>query len=289
MLPRKKLKHLIAAGFIAASIIIWLGLRIYGMFYVSTDNAYVNANIVQIAARVSGEVTELAIVNNQFVKKGAPLFTIDPQPFENALVKATAQYNISKANLQNAMGTASRTNALARLKFVSTQDNDNVSTALATAEANVSHAKATLDQATLDLSWTKVTAPTSGWVTNVSLSAGDIVTANQPLFALISDDYFWVDANFKETELEDIHPGQLATIDVDMYPGHTFTGVVESISGGTGTAFSLLPPQNATGNWVKVTQRIPVRVRILKPDPKYPLRIGSSAAVKIRLRSQYHE
>ena len=169
-MQRKKLKHLIAAGFFAVSIIIWLGLRIYGMFYVTTDNAYVNANIVQVAARVSGAVTELTIVNNQFVQKGQLLFKIDPQPFQNALTKATAQFNISRANLQNAVATASRTNALAKMKFVSTQDNDNVSTALTTAEATLSLAKAALDQATLDLSWTNVAAPTSGTVTNVSLS-----------------------------------------------------------------------------------------------------------------------
>lgn len=285
---RKKLKQLIAAGFFAISIIIWASLHLYDMFYVSTDNAYVNATVVQIAPRVAGAVTQLAITNNQFVKQGQLLFKIDAAPFKNAEIKASAQYTISKANLQNAVGTASRTHALAKMKFVSTQDNDNVSTALATAEASVNLAKATLDQAILDLSWTEVAAPTSGWVTNVSLAAGDVVTANQPLFALISNSEFWVDANFKETELENIRPGQLATIYVDMYPNHPFAGVVQSISGGTGSAFSLLPPQNATGNWVKVAQRVPVRVRVLNVDEKYPLRIGSSASVKIRLRSQYH-
>jgi membrane fusion protein (multidrug efflux system) len=105
------------------------------------------------------------------------------------------------------------------------------------------------------------------------------------LFALISNSEFWVDANFKETELEHIHPGQLANIYVDMYPGHTFSGVVESISGGTGSAFSLLPPQNATGNWVKVAQRVPVRIRVLNPEQDFPLRIGTSASVRISLRS----
>ncbi|MDE2089643.1 MAG: HlyD family secretion protein, partial [Gammaproteobacteria bacterium] len=90
-----------------------------------------------------------------------------------------------------------------------------------------------------------------------------------------------VDANFKETDLQAIRPGQPAVIYVDMYPDHHFRGVVESISGGSGAAFSLLPPQNATGNWVKVTQRVPVRVRILDPSPSHPLRVGTSATVTV--------
>jgi membrane fusion protein (multidrug efflux system) len=91
-----------------------------------------------------------------------------------------------------------------------------------------------------------------------------------------------VDANFKETELKDIRPGQKAIITSDVYPDHPFHGVVQSLSGGSGTAFSLLPPQNATGNWVKVTQRVPVRIRVEDPDPQHPLRIGTTASVKVR-------
>ncbi len=92
----------------------------------------------------------------------------------------------------------------------------------------------------------------------------------------------WVDANFKETELARIKPGQKARIVVDMYKQHEFKGEVQSLSGGAGQAFSLLPAQNATGNWVKVTQRVPVRVRILDPSPDYPLRIGTTATVRVQ-------
>jgi membrane fusion protein (multidrug efflux system) len=220
------------------------------------------------------------------VQQNQSLFVIDPVPFQNALAKAEAQYAISKSALINARATAERTITLAQKKFVSIQDSDNVTTTLETAKASLNLAKAALDQTTLDQSWANISAPSSGWVTNVSLRVGDVVAANQPLFALISDGEFWVDANFKETELENIHSGQRATIHVDMYPGHSFEGVVQSISGGTGSAFSLLPPQNATGNWVKVAQRIPVRIRILNPDPAYPLRIGSSASVRVSLRTE---
>lgn len=283
----KHFKSRLIAAFFILSALFWFGMKIYGYFYISTDNAYVNANVVQIAPRITGQVTHLFVVNNQFVQKGERLFEIDPVPFQNALAKAQAQYAISKAALINAEATAARTVTLAKQKFVSTQEKDNVTTVLETAQASLNLAKATLDQAQLDYSWTTVTAPSSGWVTNVSLRPGDVVAANQPLFALISDGEFWVDANFKETELEDIRADQRAVIHIDMYPGVTFKGVVRSISGGTGSAFSLLPPQNATGNWVKITQRIPVRIRILNPDPAYPLRIGTSASVRISLRSSY--
>lgn len=154
-----------------------------------------------------------------------------------------------------------------------------------TAKASLALAEVNLNKAVLNLHYTQVTAPTNGWVTNLSLRDGNMVTTNQPLFALISDKEFWVDANFKETAMENIKPGQLATIKVDMYPDHRFLGVVDSISGGTGNVFSLLPPQNATGNWVKVTQRIPVRIRVLSLNSNYPLRIGSSASVSIQLKS----
>jgi len=110
------------------------------------------------------------------------------------------------------------------------------------------------------------------------------VTPGQPLFGLIVDKSFWVDANFKETELVDVRPGQHAEIEVDMYPGHQFPGHVDSLSGGTGTAFSLLPPQNATGNWVKVTQRVPVKVRFDGFDPAFPLRVGATATVTVRVK-----
>lgn len=282
----KYFKLIIITLFLIFSFLFWLGIEIYGNFYVSTDDAYINANVVQIAPRVSGKINTMSIVNNQYVQQGQLLFAIDDTPFNVALEKADAQLAMNQATLTNAESTATRTMELVKKKFLSQQQGDNVTATLQNAEAGFKLAKATLDQAQLDLSWTKIAAPTNGWVTNVSLRVGDMAIADQPVFALISDNEFWVDANFKETEMEHIKPGQEASIHVDMYPNQVFKGVVESISGGTGSVFSLLPPQNATGNWVKVTQRVPVRVRIVNPDPRYPLRIGTSVNVTIHLRQQ---
>jgi membrane fusion protein, multidrug efflux system len=143
-------------------------------------------------------------------------------------------------------------------------------------------AAAQLDKATHDRVQTHVTTPGDGWVSNISIRPGSVVQAGTPAFALVEDGNWWVDANFKETDLGRIRPGQKATIKIDMYPGVTFDGTVESISPGSGATFSVLPPENATGNWVKVTQRFPVRIRIATPpDPNRPLRAGASATVTI--------
>ena len=275
----KKLISLIAVFVVLA--LGAFGYWVYSQYYVSTDDAYVGANVVQIAPRVTGQVLDLYVQNNQFVKKGQPLFKLDPALFEAALEQAKAQLLISQANLANAKTTAKRTFALASQGALTQQDRDNAMAQLRSAKGQVALAKAKLLDATLNLQYTVVTAPTNGWISNLTLRPQATIDANDPQFALISEGEFWVDANFKETDLNHIRIGAPVSIVVDMYPDHPFKGVVESISGGSGNAFALLPPQNATGNWVKVIQRVPVRVHVIDVDPQYPLRIGTSATVTI--------
>lgn len=149
----------------------------------------------------------------------------------------------------------------------------------------VQQAQAHVDQAALDLSNTIVTAPANGIVTKVAkLPVGQYLNSAAPAFSLVSTDHVWVEANFKETDLTRMRAGQPATIDIDTYPDRTFTARVESIGAGTGSEFSVLPPQNATGNWVKVVQRIPVRLVIDNADPDHPLRAGMSATVEVDTR-----
>jgi len=312
----------VVAGLIAG-ILYWHHSRLY----LSTDNAYVNANTVDMAAQVSGVVTALHVRNNQLVKSGDPLFEIDPRPFQAALDKAQAQLELARqgnvgqgaavaqAEAQLAQRQAewriaqsnNRRNAdLVARGFLSQQGGEQARTqeqtaqaAVRAAEAAVQQAKSALgttgpdnaavraaqaavDQAKLDLEHTHVVAPITGTIANLTLRPGDTVTPGVPLFVLIGTDEYWVDANFKETELKRVRQGQDVSVKVDMYPDHPFHGVVESVSGGAGTAFSLLPPQNATGNWVKVTQRVPVRIRVTDPDPAHPLRIGTTATVEVR-------
>jgi membrane fusion protein (multidrug efflux system) len=142
-------------------------------------------------------------------------------------------------------------------------------------------AAAQLTKATHDRVKTHATAPADGLLSNVTLRPGATVQAGAPLFAIIEANRWWVDANFKETDLARIKVGQPATVRLDMYPGVNFDGTVESISSGSGASFSVLPPENASGNWVKVTQRFPVRISLANPPADKLLRVGASATVTI--------
>ncbi len=159
---------------------------------------------------------------------------------------------------------------------------DNHLTANTGAHPTVQQAQAMLARAQLNLSYTVIKAPMDGIVSRVDLlQVGEYIHAAAPAFALISSNNVWVEANFKETALGHMHPGQQATIDIDAYPDRSFHGHVESLSPGTGSSFSLLPPENATGNWVKVVQRLPVRIHLDDLDPKRPLQSGLSAVVDV--------
>lgn len=257
----------------------------YCQAHITTENAYVNANVIQVAAQVSGPVIALNVENNQSVKKGTVLFEIDPKLFSTVREEAEAQVAQADAQFKNAQINFERVLDLVAQKFLPPEEKDNARTALDVAAANLKLAQAKLEKAKLDLEYTKILAPTDGIINNLTLRPGTIVQAHTPLFVLIDNTQYWVDANFKETELEGVRPQQAATVIIDMYPDFPFKGIVQSISGSSGTAFSLLPPQNATGNWVKVTQRIPVKILIQNLDAQYPLKVGATASVTIDITS----
>ena len=224
-----------------------------------------------------------------------------------SLRDAEALLRQREAELQNADTTNTRTQELYRQHLAPKEKADLAETQLHVAEAaldsararlaaeqanlgsagdrneGVRQAAAALEQAKLDLRNCDIASPVAGHVTNMSVRTGDLVAKNQTLFAVIDDAEFWIDANFKETQLTHIKPGQDAEIRIDMYPGQVLHGKVASISSGSGTAFSLLPTQNATGNWVKIAQRVPVRISILDRDPTFPLRIGTSGSVRVKI------
>jgi membrane fusion protein, multidrug efflux system len=150
----------------------------------------------------------------------------------------------------------------------------------------VQEAQAALDRAQLNLSYTVIKAPIDGVVTRVEqLQVGDYIAASAPVFALVATGDTWIEANFKEVQLAHMQPGQTATIRIDRIPGKHFSAKVVSLSPGTGSQFSLLPPENATGNWVKVVQRVPVRLHITDPDAALLLQAGLSADVKVDTQS----
>jgi membrane fusion protein (multidrug efflux system) len=145
------------------------------------------------------------------------------------------------------------------------------------ADARVQTARANLAQAELNLQYAVVKAPVRGVVSKKGINVGQVVQAGQPLLAIVQLDDVWVTANYKETQLKDVRPGQRATVEVDALGGHEFKGKVDSIAGATGARFSLLPPENATGNFVKVVQRVPVKIVLdAGQDPEHLLRPGMS-------------
>jgi membrane fusion protein (multidrug efflux system) len=148
--------------------------------------------------------------------------------------------------------------------------------------------KADRDRASLDLTHTRIVAPVSGIAVNVKLQPGEQVKAATPLFVVVSDRRPWVEANLKETELTNVRVGQKARVVLDVYPDEIWDGEVESISPATGAEFAILPPQNASGNWVKVVQRLPARIRLLPHNGEAPLRAGMTATVNIDSGRERH-
>ena len=158
---------------------------------------------------------------------------------------------------------------------------------LAALNAQRAEAQAAWEAAKLNLSYCTVFAPISGYIAQKGVQVGERVQPGQPLMAVVPLQEAYVEANFKETQLERVRLGQRATIEADTFPGHVFRGTVIGIRAGTGAAFSLLPPENATGNWIKVVQRIPVKIKLDAPPPEtHPLRVGLSLTVTVHTEDQ---
>ncbi len=189
---------------------------------------------------------------------------------EQALTDAQSALAVAKAAVEQARAQLEQTKASAGARG---SENDRIKAA-----------RAKLAQAEYNLSKTVVRAPMSGRLANYSIEPGQPVNAHQTVCSIVATTRLWVDANFKETELGEIRVGQPARIESDIYPGHVFKGHVLSIAAGAGNAFSLLPPQNATGNWVKVTQRVPVRIVLDDTDTRHRLPIGTSTTTRIELK-----
>ncbi|MEW6269959.1 MAG: HlyD family secretion protein [Thermodesulfobacteriota bacterium] len=254
--------------------------------YPHTRDAYVRANVVGIAAQVDGPITHLYVKDNQPVAKDEILFEIERQPYEAQVARAAGKVGRAEAELFNARQILERTQRLARDQFVSREKLDSDLAAVRAAEAELELARADLWAAELNLSYTRVPAPADGYVTNFLVRVGTYVTRGQELFALVETKTWWVSANFMETYLRSIRPGQRAWITVDMYPGRVFTGVVEGVSAGiyqvdgetTGYGLARV---SQTLDWVRLAQRFPVRVTFTELDEAYPLRSGANAEVTI--------
>ena len=288
----------IALGLVVAAVAGWLELRHLASFE-STDDAQVDGNVSTIGARIAGTVVAVYVEDNERVGLGQPLVELDPTDYRVALRQAEA--NLEQARYQR-LAEAQANSRIAKLDLTRSrrlvesgslppQDlDDHQATAdsraaeVSAAHAAVKVAQAALDQARLDVGYTEIAAPIAGIIGQKQVHVGDRVQPAQALMAVVQVDGLWVTANFKETQLRNMHPGQRVDVTVDAL-GQTFRGHVASLPGASGARFSLLPPENATGNYVKVVQRLPVRIDLEPGQPNLDrLRPGMSVEPKVWLR-----
>ena len=317
---KKGLKRKIAV-IVMAVLLICAGIYIINeMKYESTDDAYVENISVNIAPRVSGQIESVYIKDNQYVSAGELVATIDKADYQVKFDQANANYERLKYDQANAKANlvASESNIelaqkdleryrnlyeqgavskqtldMAEVKYnnakagltqaqqsILTEDSNKT-----VADANLANAKSAKDKAELELSYTSIYAPQSGTVASRRVEKGMYVTAGSPLFTLVPEEV-WVVANFKENQLRHMKPGQKVDIKIDTYPNHVFKGKIDSIQRASGAKSSLFPPENAVGSFVKIVQRIPVKIVFTEEidKDKYNIVPGMSVVPRVKVK-----
>jgi membrane fusion protein (multidrug efflux system) len=310
---RRTLLYGMSAVVIIAGLAFGTRTVLFYLHHVETDDAQIEGHIGPVLPKVSGYVTDVLVRDNEKVAAGQVLVRIDSRDFQArlnmaraALDSTEAALTVAHANVEAAQSKRTKTAAdLARYAplrdqhVISPQEYDAAKAAadaaaaehqaaarqIAAVEAQVAQRRADLEYAGLQLSYTTVNAPVDGFVSKKSVEVGQFVEAGQPLMAIVQDNDMWVVANFKETQLRHMRVGQAVEVAVDAYPSRTFHARVDSIGAATGAKFALLPPDNATGNFVKVVQRVPVKIVLADdPDLEHPLRVGMNVVAVVDLR-----
>jgi membrane fusion protein (multidrug efflux system) len=254
----------------------------YWRTHVTTDDAYLEAHVIPISPKVAAHALKVMVDDNQEVAEGELLVEQDSRDYQARLEIAQAEFAAAAAERAQASEDVGRYKKLEANDELSRQQLDRSVLRLQTAEAQVAKAQANESQAALQFSYTKICSPSKGRVTRKGVEPGAYLQTGQALMAIVSPER-WVVANFKETQLTHMKPGQEASIHVDAYPAKKYKGHVDSIQRGTGAKFSLLPAENATGNFVKVVQRVPVKIVFDEiPDPKHPFVPGMSVVVRVK-------
>lgn len=348
--PSTRKRGLMTIGALVGVVaLVWGGYQwFYGKYHISTDNAYVAGNVVQITPQVSGTVVAIQADETDFVKSGELLVKIDSTDARVALEQARAQLeqtirevktlfanvealraqvNLRQADLakaevelSKAQDDVKRRTPLLNSGAVGQEEFNHVNAQLSSAKSvaqaaqsavlaakeqlqasltqtegttverhpNVLRAVAKYREAYLALMRVELVSPIDGHIAKRGVQVGQRVQAGSPLMTIVALDQLWVDANFKESQLQDIRIGQPAELLADVYgQKFVFHGKVEGLGAGTGSAFSLLPAQNATGNWIKVVQRVPVRITLDQSELKqHPIRVGLSMDVNIETKDQ---
>jgi multidrug resistance efflux pump len=273
------------AAVIAAGVVLASMYEEY-LFHPWTRDGHVRAQVIKITPRVGGPIVELSVQDNQPVTKGDLLFKIDPRTYELAVEQAEAKLKQALASEIVKEDQAKRARDLHRKDrgAISEQSLVRKENDLLVARADVEVARANLHSAKLDLDFTEVRAPVDGYVTNLLLRYGSQTVANQPALALIDTNSFWVHGFFKETQIENIRPGNKVVVKLMSYPDAPLQGVVESMGWGIAQqdgapAADLLPSINPSFDWIRLAQRIPVRIRLTQVPEEVDLRVGTTASV----------
>ncbi|HWC62333.1 MAG TPA: HlyD family secretion protein [Rhizomicrobium sp.] len=294
---------------IAGGVIWWLDARQYE----NTDDAFIDTHMVHVAPQIAGQLVLLPVTDNQLVRRGQLLAGINPQDEEARLAQAEAQgaqaqtqlaealanHSAAQAGAANAAADLARYRSLQKInpQAVAQQQVDQAVAAdrnaraqvsaavaqVANARAQIKTAEAGIATARLGLGYTRITAPMDGHVTQRDVAPGNYVTPGQDLMTIVPLQ-LWVTANFKETQLARMRPGQPVTLSVDACSGGDIRGHVDSIQRGAGQAFGILPPENATGNYVKVVQRVPVKILLDRVPKDCPLGPGMSVEPSVKVR-----
>ncbi|MBK5528739.1 efflux RND transporter periplasmic adaptor subunit [Pseudomonas sp. TH06] len=334
--PRKRKVMLVVLAVVVllAGAGVWAYHEFIGRFNESTDDAYVNGNVVEITPLVTGTVVSIGADDGDLVHEGQVLINFDPNDAEVGLQSAQAklartvrqvrglysnvdgmkaQVNAQQAEVQKAQDNFNRRKNLAQGGAISQEELSHARDDLTSAQNALANAKqqlkttsalvddtvvsshpdvmsaaADLRQAYLTNARSTLIAPVTGYVAKRTVQLGQRVQPGTALMAVIPLDQLWIDANFKETQLRDMRIGQPVDIESDIYGSDVkYSGTVDSLGAGTGSAFALLPAQNATGNWIKIVQRVPVRIHINAEElAKHPLRVGLSTNVEVNLHDQ---
>ncbi|ROV58107.1 HlyD family secretion protein [Vibrio ponticus] len=287
-------KRVFVTGLIVVLALLAIGWK-YQQYITNpwTRDGQVRAQIVQVTPRVTGPLVAIHVSDNSEVKAGQLLFEVDPRTYQAALAKAQASLVQAETLLKRATDESHRGHSLARKQpgSISQLMLTQQANAVESAKAGVMVAKAALEEAQLNLSFTQITAPVDGYITNLNLRVGSQVVANQPMVALVDKSSFWIEGFFKETDINDVISGAPATVTLMSYHGQPLQAQVDSIGYGIAhkdgsTGVSLLPNVSPTFQWIRLAQRIPVRVRLETLPSDIQLRVGSSATIVIHKHPQ---
>ena len=338
------IRNMIFIGIAIVAVIVGIPTYWYYHNHETTDDAQVEGHILPVMPRVGGYVDKVYVLNEQQVKAGDTLFTLDSSEFvikarqaeadwlaaqaaagqgvagagahvaEAQKTASQANLEMAQANFDKAKQDVGRVRELSQKDIASKAQLDAAEAAyrstkaaldaatdqargysfntvgaaaqVKAADARLVAMQAAWDQARLQLSYTVVTASTSGHIAKKNLEPGQWISPGQPVMSIVDDAPMWVIANLKETQLDHVRIGQPVDVKVDAYSGRSISGKVESIQYATGARFSMLPPDNATGNYTKVVQRVPVRIALQQDaDSNYPLRPGMSVGISIDTRT----